>query len=523
MELSMNLILDQLKEYHYDSYIAQRPDVRFSRLCLLPETVQEISEKDLYIGELSAALNFKKQGVPLYCICIRDRIQDKYETEEMLSGLVVINENVSFRKIYNEVHELFYSIGDWIEQMKQCVYEKRTLQELLKLSKPIIGNFISVSDSAFCLIAYTDNIEVDDPISVKLIQNGYHPDETIESFKITGQYEIWDRTEGLVINTIHDLSPYDLCSKVFKNHNTYYVHIVMTCNNRPLTNGTMELFRILADVVGVYLLQEWKQLNYCRHVYDSLLIDLIENEDVDKELVSDRSKLTGIPLNADYRLYLIDFKAANIPIGRIGMDLANQFTNVKVITYENSILALVQLRKNENRKYEQFRSCVLSIANEYQARCAVSAAFQELIQMRRAYYQTKQLLQYCSSIADFEMKDGEPEDRIFEYDDYFLLLTVSASPGSDSMWKSTKYYRLLKQLQEYDKKHNTNNVFLLYTYLHCDCKTPEASEALHMHRNNVLYRIRRIEEILQIDLNDPKLKNGFRDSQVFIKLYGLDG
>ena len=89
------------------------------------------------------------------------------------------------------------------------------------------------------------------------------------------------------------------------------------------------------------------------------------------------------------------------------------------------------------------------------------------------------------------------------------------------MWRTTRWNRLLKKLSEHDQKHSGNNVQLLYTYLFCDCRASDASALLHMHRNNVLYRVSRIEELLDVKLSDPEIKRGFIHAWPLLQLYGV--
>ncbi len=48
----------------------------------------------------------------------------------------------------------------------------------------------------------------------------------------------------------------------------------------------------------------------------------------------------------------------------------------------------------------------------------------------------------------------------------------------------------------------TNNFDILYAYLFCERRPIEAASILHMHRNNVVYRISKIEKMYDLDLND---------------------
>lgn len=57
-----------------------------------------------------------------------------------------------------------------------------------------------------------------------------------------------------------------------------------------------------------------------------------------------------------------------------------------------------------------------------------------------------------------------------------------------------------------DAHTGTDNYTFLYEYLMNERRAFVVAEKLHMHRNNVKYRIDRIEELFGIDTDDPALR-----------------
>lgn len=57
-------------------------------------------------------------------------------------------------------------------------------------------------------------------------------------------------------------------------------------------------------------------------------------------------------------------------------------------------------------------------------------------------------------------------------------------------------------LEVYDKVNNTDYVELLISYFDNNCKINETAKSLYLHRNTVNYKINKIEEILDLNLND---------------------
>lgn len=62
----------------------------------------------------------------------------------------------------------------------------------------------------------------------------------------------------------------------------------------------------------------------------------------------------------------------------------------------------------------------------------------------------------------------------------------------------------LDRLAEYDRENQADFLHTLQIYLDNDCNAQKCGRLLFLHRNSLVYRIRRIQEIGGCDLSDPK-------------------
>jgi purine catabolism regulator len=62
--------------------------------------------------------------------------------------------------------------------------------------------------------------------------------------------------------------------------------------------------------------------------------------------------------------------------------------------------------------------------------------------------------------------------------------------------------RALSPLSEYDREHGGDLVRTLATYLACGCNASRTAAALYLHRSGLLYRLRRIETLLGLNLDN---------------------
>ena len=81
---------------------------------------------------------------------------------------------------------------------------------------------------------------------------------------------------------------------------------------------------------------------------------------------------------------------------------------------------------------------------------------------------------------------------------YRLLLGLLGTAELDTFYQET-----LGALEEYDHKRSGELIPTLEAYFNCQGSTSEAARVLYVHRNTLLYRLKRIQEILGQDLEDP--------------------
>lgn len=109
------------------------------------------------------------------------------------------------------------------------------------------------------------------------------------------------------------------------------------------------------------------------------------------------------------------------------------------------------------------------------------------------------------------------KNKVMLYDDlgvYKLLENISRSISAKNFYNS-----YLKKLINYDKKNNTELLETLEALSRNDWNMTETAENIYIHYNTIKYRVKRIEEILDIDLQDPDEKFNLTFS---LKLFNLD-
>lgn len=83
---------------------------------------------------------------------------------------------------------------------------------------------------------------------------------------------------------------------------------------------------------------------------------------------------------------------------------------------------------------------------------------------------------------------------------------IEQAVASDSLRADAE--ALLWPLTAYDHEHNGDLLRTLGVYLATGCNASRAAETLFLHRNGLLYRLNRIEQLLDVSLGDTEVTLG---------------
>lgn len=532
MNISLNIILDRLSKYNIEPHLALPSDKSFDSVVLLPMSpTSTLDSRKLYFCRLSLAMllpyRLRENATML---CLRDRIKDDTETDDMMQGIVIINENISYEQVFSSVQEVFCELTQWYLTAQEALIQNRPLQDLVDLSETILGNYVQITDSSFNLLAYTRNTECDEEITIQARKLGYHPESTIKQFAKYHRTELWEKTTGLLINNDCDMCKYPLISKIFKYSNTYFAHAVMTCNHHPATKGMTELFELFTELLAVHVEKEWESTNNCHHTYDAFLIDLYEGRVTRRDIAEERSRHVGIPLDGGYCLTLSSHdEGGRVALSNVIQDITALRPKDRVTNFHGRIAVLSQLPERDFMEhFTQLQNDMASVMEKYDLRCGMSAIFNDLLEAPNAVVQAEHALSYSgrtpgtAALPVFPNALNGLQHRAVSFEESFFYILLGHSPENKTIWRGSVYYAALKKLHDYDQQHNVNNLSLLYVYLICESRPTDTANALFMSRNNVVYRIDRIQEMLNMDLKSASVRFKLMTSYVMMQLYGLD-
>ncbi|MGN1002475.1 MAG: hypothetical protein ACI4PC_06855 [Oscillospiraceae bacterium] len=506
MYLSLNIYLEALRGYEIESHNVDGHR-KFLKPYLLWEEREELTGDELYVCPLSTALRLVKKYPDCTFVALRDRFRTKDEAENSLS-IVVVNDDLSLINLYMLLAEKKDKMCLWQERLQRAIIEERPLGELLVASEDILENFISVSDSTLSLIAYTPHIPIDDPVTCRLIEKGYHDDETIDVFRKGNRFQRWQEDDGLILDLNHATSPkYDVVSRVFRYVGAYYTHVVMVCNRAPVSDALVDKFNLFTDHMAVYLAKinehaRQKGENETFYIIERIL----DSAEVGSDLVAEsvyKLKLAG---KKRFWLLCLSHELNGIPAGVIAHEVQSLLPEAKVAVYRQTLLVLLSSAEESECVLEESLEVLIPALREKKFCCSVSNAFDSLNEMKNAYQQVTVAMNYGKRLMNVKTQE-EFRGPIFRYESFYVFILLS-EPNNSAFLMESRAYKVLNDIRETDLLRNTNNFQLLYHYLTQRCHAGNTSKIMYMSRNNVAYRIQQLVDKYGLELDDYLVQMG---------------
>lgn len=512
----MQITLDILLEAIGSGTVLCKPKlkVRYSLVLWSLDALQHCpslsqNEPVLFIGNLQdacAALNRDTNLHALAFIAESDSPDIENSVKDRTCMLVVPYE-VSHARGVCEAEVARYEL--WQDAMKTALLNDGDYQNILTCSEDLLGNFVSISDSAFRLLAYTKGIPIDDPIPCSLIEHGHHVPKTIERFRKRGLDKTWSKRSGLGIWHDSVTSYSETIDYVFKMHGEYFTHVVMHCNNRPISDGLVDTFSIMVDHMNHYVQRDWRARKRIGPEYGRTLVSLLAGKLYRSPTAEEELRLARIDKDAAYRVYAFSFDDEQPADNQQGISyylyrLLDLMPDEKAVAYDGKV---VLLHKQSEAGYRQFDAQVALFQNTYEGVCGVSNTVDSIFDIPFAYQQA------CHALKQLEAQtlrlegrtSGTPRERIVHfglcYPDYLLL-----APKDDRLLAFCLKNSITMHIKHDDEHTGTDNLGLLCAYLVGERKASTVCTQLHMHRNTLLYRIESMRKRYKFDLDDENVR-----------------
>ncbi len=274
----------------------------------------------------------------------------------------------------------------------------------------------------------------------------------------------------------------------------------------------IEMLSYQSKSACVLELQKQEELLENKRQYrDAFLFDLLYgNIDESKDIIT-AGEIWGWDLNLpqivtvfeieDFEPYSEDIQLVNLILDIVYSVLQqHDYDKRAILTQKNEEIVLILPMSDQNRRdnqaymnmlINQIKAQADVRLNERKVRIGVGRDYAEPTEIFRSYQEAKVALKLGYLL--------QGDDR----SPFFIDLGVERILYNHDLQELKEFYReTLEELEQYDKSQKNDLMETLESFIFHRCDLKKTADALFLHKNTLRYRLKKIEEILKINMED---------------------
>lgn len=511
MNITLNIVVETFTEYAIINHILLNENRSFRWAAFLPEDRSELSADILYIADLAKQRDSIVSGEGYSYLCVSG---DGSAKSDVPADCLLIRGIDSVTLLAAIIQKRFSQLIEWDSTLKDIVISGGSYQDIIDASEYILGNPLQVLDASYKLLATTTHIISDDEIDIKLTESGYHSQATLRKIQESGRLKAYKEETGIIINHPGNPNKYGTVSRWFWDSGMPVVHTLMICKNGAPSPALIDIFQVLTEHSRNCFLMAQRRNPQTGRIYDSLINDILFGELDDPAMINERAKVADIPLSGCFTLSKIILRENNEwLIKRVFNDLFQYLPSARIILHQFEIIVLNTYDRDAVRTQTVKDSeRIFPLLDSYDAVCGTSSPFYRITDMPMAFNQAAKAISLGEAVKESKVLQNIDADQlitpigqnnIFYYDDIIIYHLISLGiQNSPNVFRNSICWNIVRKMWQEDEDTGNDNSQILFTYLMTERKATKTGELLHMHRNNVIYRINKIEEMTGLDLDD---------------------
>lgn len=315
-----------------------------------------------------------------------------------------------------------------------------------------------------------------------------------------------------------------LCGRklAFGSDGTFGILLVAGRENCPATD-TRELCRRAAECLDRHISsRSLEQVNSVTWTFQRCWEDIMEGRLTGTSEIGEALSRMACPVKAFVRVAVVSFadKGSGIPYNYLLARLQEIFPDTNMTVYRKNILLLLSHEERIFCLELDSDKRLGALLTRYDGFMSVSNGSRQLKFLRTAYLIAVRTMMLAQRLR---MDGGQ---RVFFHEDYsiYYLIDLCVKRYMEIEGNEDPLYLMhpaVILLTRYDRENNNNLRDVLFYYLINDRSLVKTAAATYMHRNTVVNKINKIEDLLKLDFEDGQLRQRLILSCQMIRYYEL--
>ena len=502
MKLSLNLIAESLSGFDSQVILSTDREFEFSSVQILTLPTDTLEEDVLYICEPKVLPRLKRSLFHDHCFIFKAK-PSQVQCKHPLNG-IRLGESTVLNDVTNHLINLFSKFNQFEFRVKAATLSHGGYNALLQIASEMFpGCLLLVTDSAYNIVCATrKSVDCCDYLN-NIVTRGYYSQNDLNLMAQHGYYEDERKYfRPILYGAETTISGVPFLVRSYRSNGASFSFLGCYFLESAPSLETITLFTCLSNELETYYKLNGLFGSEFLATQQQFVGDLIHPKQDSVEYFRDRCAQLHIPFQGRFRLGLVQ---CDIDSSAKVSHLANQLrANCPLPSYgvfQHGTEVLILLRDwnasdvKDASTFDDDWNTLNNTLSKNQARMGVSPMFPDVTKLHVAYKQALAALS-CGVRQS-------PEKTSFLYSRFYLedmLQNYAQEVPLEDV-----YIRYLDRLMD-DNSSTCSNIKLLYYYLCSERNISLTAKNVHMHRNSVIYRIQKIQDILALNLDDPDIR-----------------
>ncbi|MDR0294269.1 MAG: helix-turn-helix domain-containing protein [Oscillospiraceae bacterium] len=496
--LTLSIILDELSLYKPIVHKMRDPAERIRGIHYYSAEFFGTGSDYLFIS--SAGEDFS-ENCPRHLIISGDAVPEGLS--EKTDTLIQIPGGIPIKTLLQTGHELVVFFTAWYNTLLMAILEHKPLNVFLDIAARKLANPIAVFDNNLSVISSAGAIP--GPAGGTIWEKINSPGFVLDDFYTPQEIR---RISGYIAHK--DEQPHIILPKNDPAHSALAIHIwiddklyggiTLVDINEPFTDGQKELLAIVARMLKLYFQNHRIYLQIAENK-TSWLNSLLDGAELSAEIIS--HYLNRFQWKIDDHFCVVTFTASaglKIPIMSIldVRQINDRFPEALVTVYGECVVIVMRRPDNREPRGKDKQELEQFLKKDVMLRCGVSMIFKNFMNIRHYYIQSTFAAAQCKPLLSptFCLYKDYQIDHVIKTLASGADLRCFCHPGILLLWES-------------GDEAKRNLIHCLYHYFLNGKNISAAADALRIHRNTLIYRLNKVQEILNLDIRQPSPEQSF--------------
>jgi hypothetical protein len=486
MNLNVDIILENLRQSTFVEYSGQKSE----KLSLQRPELHVVNDRKFKSNHLYVASADRLPRDPYIedgavVICVNGDPPRAFSAGKC--GCLIIKDDTDLFAMFNSVQNIYNRYDEWQTNLQAVLDSADSIKEMIDYSFSIFENPIIVLDAEFHFIAYSDVIDIND----ELLEYRPSEDGTVGLERLVFYLNSYGSKMTEIEPIAMTLKEIEHLSFNLFNNGAYAGSFTVVFALRERKASDSALAQYLSGVLECSFRQNATISNSRISNLKSVFRDSLNRFPVDssrmKHLNDENSGRRYICLRI-----IIERSSYKVPTQYLCNVLESTFVGSVAFEHESAFVAFIDIGGvdyNEKAFDDRIEDLLLKLC----LKAGISHSFSDLALARYYYRQACVALEIGLTFF--------PDSNYHFFDKHILWFLITNSVGEFPL--EFLLNNGIKRVIEHDLISETNYIQTLRVYLKNNLRITKTAQDLYLHRTSLIHRLKRIEQILQMDLNNP--------------------